>query len=410
MPHVQTTGFKPLAATLPGPHQGKERGAVQRALRDGVAEALGVEAKGLGIHGLALSIRDKLAVAGVGHDAVSSVGETIQRALDDVAGKLAAQGVSQDQIDAGVARFRDKLARELGEMAGGAAPVADPAAEKSAVELSLAAREVVRERFSLDVTTTEGDKVSIRFKALNVTELAAAQVSRDGGTSAAVEANVISRGRFQVAVEGNLNEAERAAIANLLDKVDDVASDFFAGDVQAAFSAAARVGLDSEALSAFDLKLSYSRSLAAAQTYASNAKLGSQPLADLSQPVESTPGTPPAQPEASTPAAVASSLPAAVETTRALPDAAPASEGTATSAAVAHEAAKAASAIETITRFAQDVLERLDHDDESTATKFSLRWKVEFMIKAFGSVALTPVEQKAADALGIALEGKLPAV
>jgi hypothetical protein len=35
-----------------------------------------------------------------------------------------------------------------------------------------------------------------------------------------------------------------------------------------------------------------------------------------------------------------------------------------------------------------------------------LRWKVEFLIKAFGSVALTPIEQKAADALGIALDGR----
>lgn len=408
MPQVQTTGFQPLAATLPGPHHGKERGAVQRALRDGVAEALGVNAKGHGVHGLAVSIRDKLATAGTGNEAVSGVMETIQRALDDVATKLAAQGVSQDQVDAGVARFRNKLARELSEMAGGGeAPAADPAAtEKSAI----AAREVVRERFSLDVTTSEGDKVSIRFKSLNVTELAAAQVSHDGATATAVEANVISRGRFQVAVEGDLNESERTAIANLLDKVDDIATDFFGGDVQAAFSAAARVSLDSEALSAFDLKLSYSRSLAAVQTYANNARLGSQP-AELPNPAEPAElVTLPAATDSPAPAAAIASpdLPAAVETTQAEPVTPPASEGTPVSAAVAHNAAKAASAIETITQFAKDVLERLDQDDESKATKFSLRWKVEFMIKAFGSVALTPVEQKAADALGIALDAQNP--
>ena len=90
-------------------------------------------------------------------------------------------------------------------------------------------------------------------------------------------------------------------------------------------------------------------------------------------------------------------------------DAAPASEGTATSAAVAHDTARTVSAIETITRFAKDVLERLDKDDETNATRFSLRWKEEFMIKAFGSVALTPIEQKAAEALGIALDGQVPA-
>lgn len=406
MHQVHTSGFQPLAATLPGPHQGKERGAVQRALREGVAGALGVEAKGHGVHGLAISIRDMLASSGTGNEAVSGVMATIQRALDDVAGKLAAQGVSQEQIDAGVARFGHKLARELSEMAGSSAVAPSEAREMSAI----AAREVVRERFSLDITTAEGDKVSIRFKSLGVTELAAAQVSRDGVTATAVEANVISRGRFQVVVDGNLNEAERTAIADLLDKVDDIANDFFGGDVQAAFSAAARVSLDSEALSAFDLRLSYSRSLAAAQAYASNAKPGSQPVVEQPKPAATTePVTLPAQAEAAAPAIASPELPAATETTQALPDAAPASEGTATSAAVAHDTARTVSAIETITRFAKDVLERLDKDDETNATRFSLRWKVEFMIKAFGSVALTPIEQKAAEALGIALDGQVPA-
>jgi hypothetical protein len=418
MPQVQTTGFQPLAATLPGPHYGKERGAVQRALRDGVAEALDVEAKGHGVHGLAVSIRDRLAAAGTGNEAVSGVMETIQRALDDVATKLAAQGVSQDQIDAGVTRFRNKLARELSEMAGsGDVPADQGATEKSAI----AAREVVRERFSLDVTTAEGDKITIRFKSLNVTKLAAAQVSRDGVTATAVEANVISRGRFQVAVDGDLNEAERLGLANLLDKADDIATDFFGGDVQAAFSAAARVSLDSEALSAFDLKLSYSRSLAAAQAYASNAKPGSQPVVEkpiVDKPVLEQPKSPVTtdpvisspQTETAAPAsAIASSdLTPVGETTQTAPETPPAIEGTATSAAVAHNTAKMASALETITQFAKDVLERLDSEDESKAAKFSLRWKVEFMIKAFGSVALTPIEQKAADALGIALDANQP--
>jgi hypothetical protein len=76
---------------------------------------------------------------------------------------------------------------------------------------------------------------------------------------------------------------------------------------------------------------------------------------------------------------------------------------------VRHNAGLAASARETITGFTKDILERLDQDDESDAAKFSLRWKVEFLIKGFGSVALSPTERAAADALGIALDGELPA-
>jgi hypothetical protein len=408
VPHVQSACFQPLSAQLQGPGHGDH--AVQRALRDGVADALDLEARGRGVQGLAVAIREKFAAVNAGPEAVSSVLETINRALDDAGDKLAAQGVSREQIDAGIERFRQKLAREVGGIAGSGASAPAPSAtiEKSAI----AAREVVRERFSLDVVTAEGDTVSIRFKTLSVTQVAAAQVSDGTTTATAVEGSVISRGRFKVEVNGDLNEAERAAIGELLDKVDEIATDFFGGDVQAAFAAAARIGLDSEALSAFDLNLSYSRSLTAVQTYSNTARLGGQPAAaprpveaqlpaETSVPAEAA--TPATGPDPATPVIVTPADTAVTD-----PVTPPASEGTPTTAAAVHNAVKAASARETITTFAKDVLERLDQGDDSTSTKFSLRWKVEFMIKAFGSVALNPVEQAAADVLGIALKGQAP--
>lgn len=415
MGQVQTSGFQPICAPAQKSGHSGDR-ALQRSLRDSVAEALGVTAKGHGVHGLAIALRDKLATAPDSKDAVTSVMASIDRALDEAAKRLAAQGASQKDIDAGIAKFKNKLAREIGELSGNVATPPDAAATQ---KLVIAAREEVRERFSLDVLTSEGDKVTIRFASLKVTEAAAAAVSNDTGSVTKIEGNVISRGRFQVEVDGELNDSERTAIADLLDKVDDIAADFFGGDAQAAFAAAGRVGLESDALGAFDLKLSYSRSLAAVKTYASNAQLGSEtapaaakPASDpklVATPTAKTATTDPV----SVPAEAQSASTPVVDLAAVQPDAknlvtAPASEGTAVSAAVAHNAAKASSAIETITQFAKDVLDRLDEKDESKATKFSLRWKVEFMIKAFGSVALNPVEQKAAEALGIALDAQNP--
>jgi hypothetical protein len=163
--------------------------------------------------------------------------------------------------------------------------------------------------------------------------------------------------------------------------------------------------LDSSALTAFDLKLSYSRSMAAVQTYASNAGVPAEPAS--AKPVE--PVQLPAETQAPAPAPPAAAVKPAEDAATTDPVTPPAAEGTATTAAAATTAAKAASARETITSFAEDILERLDNDDESDAAKFSLRWKVEFLIKGFGSVALSPVEQAAADALGIALDAELPA-
>ncbi len=402
MPHVQTTGFKPAFPSLSGEDSHRSLRLVQKSLRDGIADALDLDARGRGLQGLAAAIRDK--ISGAGPDAVPSMLETIDRALDDAAGKLAAQGVSQEQIDAGVARFRNRLAREIEALAGGDATPKPPAADVN--KTAIAARQDVRERFSMDILTAEGDRVSIRFKAMNVTEVAAAQVTRDGATATVAEANVISRGRFKLEVHGNLNEAEKAAIGNLLEKVDGVAKDFFGGDVEAAFAAASRVGLESDALAAFDVRMSYSKKVAVA-AYASNSKLGNDgvpapaapaPTSSAAAPVKQQPEVAPASAVAAAPPVEPATTPASTE----LP--APVSNVVPTSAAVALDTAKSKSAIETITKFAKDVLERLDERNESDAAKFSLRWKVEFMMKAFGSVALTETEKAAANALGATLD------
>jgi len=402
MPHVQSTGFKPAFPSLGNEDSHRSLRLVQKTLRDGIADALDIDAKGRGLQSLAVAIRDKF--SGAGPDAVPSMLETIDRALDDAAGKLAAQGVSQEQIDAGVARFKNRLAREIDALAGNDMA---PKPATDATKTAIAARQEVRERFSMDILTAEGDRVSIRFKSLNATEVAAAQVSRDGATSTAVEANVISRGRFKLEVKGNLNESEKAAIGSLLEKVDGIAQDFFGGDVEAAFAAASRVGLESDALAAFDVRMSYSKKTAVA-AYTNNAKLTDDVVAAPAPAQKPTPELPATKPVDTPTSAVAAAT--QVKPVTESTEAVPATDTVATTPAVAAETVKAASARDTILSFAKSVLERLEDNKESDAAKFSLRWKVEFMMKAFGSVALSPAEKAAADALGVTLDAPKPAL
>jgi hypothetical protein len=406
MSQVLTNNFRPLAGMSCGvPSEHRERHTVQRSLVAGVAEALDLDVRGRGIHSLAAAIRDKLASGEGGSEAAASMLQSIDEALEAAGAKLAERGVSQEQIDAGIARFRARLSRELNELA--------PAeVEKTAI----AAREVVREKYSLDILTAEGDKVSIRFKSVNVTEVAAAQVTREGQTATAVEANVISRGRFKVEVDGDLNDAERAAIGDLLDKVDGIANDFFGGDVQAAFAAASRVGLESDALSAFSLKLSYSRSLAMA-SYSNTARLGSEPA-----PAPSVPAPAPSSPDpvqaAQTSGVVASNTTPVVESTAAEPAPAttpapapgtPAPAPGTPAPAPGTPAPDSGSASKTIGSFVKDVLARLSSVGETEYARFSMRWKVDFLMTAISSAATTPAEQAATGALGEALNSQ-PAV
>ena len=148
---------------------------------------------------------------------------------------------------------------------------APAAGDSGAIAVAVAARQVVKEKFSLDIVTAENDHVSIRFRSTDITEFAAAKASSPDGAAPAADAHVISRGQFKIEVNGNLNDAELAAIGELLDKVNGIAQEFFGGDVQAAFSAASRVDFDSQALSSFDLKLKYSQSVAYARRYSDTA-------------------------------------------------------------------------------------------------------------------------------------------
>src|ERR1043165_9018671 len=214
-----------------GNNQEPDGRELQRPLRSSVSQALDVRRQGHGLHGMVLAIRDALASG----DKADELAAKVDNALAAASKHLAEQGYSQDQIDAAVSRFRDRLSHEIDALANQNAPAAggDAATTGAAqrVAVAEAAREVKRERFSLDILTAEGDKVSIRFKSLTVTDAAVAHVSDGTHTSTAVQGSVISRGRFKIEVEGDLNDSERAAIGDLLDKVDGIAKDFFGGDV-----------------------------------------------------------------------------------------------------------------------------------------------------------------------------------
>lgn len=376
------------AASVCNDKQGSDgQRELQRALRASVSDALDVRRKGHGMQGMVAAIRESLARG----DDANELATKIDTALDAASKHLAEQGYDQDQIDAAVSRFRNRLSREIDALAGQGSTGAAGTAQH--VEVAEATREVTRERFSLDILTAEGDRVSIRFKSLTVTDVAAAQVTDGENTSTAVQASVISRGRFKVEVDGDLNEAERAAIGDLLDKVDDIAEDFFGGDVQEAFAAAARVGLDNDALSAFSLRLSYSKSTAmAAKAYASTAALTDAPSAPAtpSVPVVAKPVV-----EESAPVKVADVATAPV-----------ASDTTTAPVPVPVPAVDAPSARQTIASFTKDVLAKLSTSGENGVVRLSMRWKVDFLLTAIESVSKTPTQQAATDALGQALDAK----
>lgn len=147
-------------------------------------------------------------------------------------------------------------------------------------------------RFSL--LTAEGDRVTIN--AQESTARASGFENRASGFD--MTASKSSAQSFSISVDGELSEEEQGAIAELLGKVDKLATQFFAGDLDQAFTQAQKLGYDSEQIAAFSLNLSQVEVRRASQTYgqiahpdqdkgAAGLQASLEPLAEFLQTLKS---------------------------------------------------------------------------------------------------------------------------
>ena len=145
-------------------------------------------------------------------------------------------------------------------------------------------------------------------------------------------------------------------------------------------AAVAARGLEGDALSAFSLRLSYSKSMSAVKAYTSTAALGDAPTT----PALPAPAPAPTAPVVTRPPADSPVTDAPVgdsttpeSTTAPVPS--PATD--------APSPTPVSSASQTIASFTKDVLSRLATTGENSTAKFSMRWKIEFLVSALSSVA-----------------------
>jgi len=148
-----------------------------------------------------------------------------------------------------------------------------------------------RRSFQFFVTTRDGDRVSIQVSAARGASVASSFASASDGQNAALlqqlDASTYSSGKFQFQVNGNLDAGELKAIGDLLNKVNDVANDFFAGDLQQSFQHAQELGFDQNEIARFSLKLhadSFVSAKSDVATQFNNAADGPSSRSDLHDP------------------------------------------------------------------------------------------------------------------------------
>lgn len=207
-------------------------------------------------------------------------------------------GEAREQIEA-MGLMNPKLAREIDDgfnrIQSGLNKLAErfsgePATTNGGVPASRSGTQVEsasRGAFRFDVTTADGDKVSILMEQSRYSSVQSRSEFSSSGESGSLSAVNSSSGRYSFSVEGDLDSGEREAIAGLLEQAQDVAGQFFRGDVQGAFDSARGLNLGGEELASFSLNLSSSRTVSATayESTSGQPSLASQlrPLAGLAQ-------------------------------------------------------------------------------------------------------------------------------
>lgn len=123
--------------------------------------------------------------------------------------------------------------------------------------------------FSFELTTKDGDKVTIKASSSEGLAVEAGRAGRGNNSVSALNASYSSSESFSLSVEGDLSEEELGAINDLLGRVNDLAGQFFSGNLDTAFEQAVNLGYDDEQIGSFSLNLAQAEIQQVTQAYQS---------------------------------------------------------------------------------------------------------------------------------------------
>jgi hypothetical protein len=149
------------------------------------------------------------------------------------------------------------------------------------------------ERVGIQVKTRDGDLVTIHLQQQQASFSSSSINAAHNGGRFGFEADTLSgrysNGSYSFTIEGNLDEGEIKALDSLLIQIEGVASQFFNGNLGAAFDSALKIGFDTDRLSAFSVNMSRVHVEQSTQMYRGVAGLGGN--ASKSVPVAALDGS-----------------------------------------------------------------------------------------------------------------------
>jgi uncharacterized protein YukE len=192
-------------------------------------------------------------------------------------GMGALQGQVAEDIDATYAKIQEGLDALQQQYLPAEQAAGSGVAAVAAYSERFAAR---AETFEMEVTTRDGDRLRISVAAASASWSQSAAVAASDGSSALLAASSSSGslqiGAWQVQVEGELDDEERAALEDLFGQVQELSNQFYAGDLNGAFDRAMALDMDGSQLASMSLRLTQTTVRQATDAYSSVAQQGGQ--------------------------------------------------------------------------------------------------------------------------------------
>ena len=130
-----------------------------------------------------------------------------------------------------------------------------PAAPASETVEYASAYQRTKNSFSFNLTTQEGDTVTIKARSMSESYAEMLRADGENGSYAYAASEEYSRSGYQLQVKGDLNDEEMAAIEDLMAQVNDLADEFYNGDLGTAFDMALELDSDPDQIAEFSLNL-----------------------------------------------------------------------------------------------------------------------------------------------------------
>lgn len=145
-------------------------------------------------------------------------------------------------------------------------PTDSPAVGSGDFSVSAMGAQIInKQRGELQIHTQDGDVVTLKFSSKVGVSIEGQQLSDGTSTLTSTSLDMSSRSRIAVSVEGDLSDAELAAINDLVDKVGELTNEFFSGDMASVLAQAMSLSYDTSQLADYSLDLSLKQSV---RTYA----------------------------------------------------------------------------------------------------------------------------------------------